>query len=330
MSQLVKLLESDPLIGSISELGLTSEELLLFEIAPEAIAGVLLATLGGVVSASTMHGLRQISGGDESATNEDKFKAHAVANKLSNRAFGNLPEPPPLRQTSTGAEDEKSRFAIDVMGSQEAEEIERIGREQIIDPSDPRSVFFGDESESDPSLETVPLLSEGKSQSSEIRQRRPIGRGLLQADPLIEPVEDEETQRDIIRKAEEKMRQVQNIKARLAGVGAGASALAGGIAGVIKWMTGEGYGPEVIKEVTDTLIDKTGEDKETNQKQNIANIINRGFNPTQQIGQQLAQTKVPMRIFHLPPDTESYSYVELVRQANANYNFNNNLFNTGF
>jgi hypothetical protein len=124
---------------------LTSEELLLFEIAPEVMAGVLLTSLAGVASASTIHRLRNFQGDDESSTDQDKFKARLVANKLSNRAFGNLPDPPSLRDISTGEEDIKrpdeaveidvksSRdpdLEIDVMGSQEAEDIERIGREE--------------------------------------------------------------------------------------------------------------------------------------------------------------------------------------------------------
>jgi hypothetical protein len=349
MSELIKILEADPAIGRLSELGLTSEELLLFEIAPEVMAGVLLTSLAGVASASTIHRLRNFQGDDESSTDQDKFKARLVANKLSNRAFGNLPDPPSLRDISTGEEDIKrpdeaveidvksSRdpdLEIDVMGSQEAEDIERIGREEIIGSDDPRSIFFGGEEEEEEvsEFETVPLLSEGRARQIRKRQRwrgQREGTGEDETDPLLRP--DETKEEKILRQAKEKYEQIQRIKERIAKVGAGGSALAGGIAGIIKWMTDQGYDPDVIGKVEDDLINKPEKpDQDKDNKQQVANIINRNLNPTRRVGQQLAQTKVPMRIFKLPPDTESYSYVELVRQANANYNFNNNLFNTGF
>jgi hypothetical protein len=46
----------------------------------------------------------------------------------------------------------------------------------------------------------------------------------------------------------------------------------------------------------------------------------------------LTKIKSPMseENFNLPPDTQSYNYVELVRQANANARYQRNLFNTEF
>lgn len=46
----------------------------------------------------------------------------------------------------------------------------------------------------------------------------------------------------------------------------------------------------------------------------------------------LTKIKSPMseENFKLPPDTQSYNYVELVRQANANARYQRNLFNTEF
>ena len=122
------------------------------------------------------------------------------------------------------------------------------------------------------------------------------------------------------------------LSAKVAG-GAGISAGVGAtIASIKSLLEGRGLDkPSIDKIIKDITGQKDKPSEKEQQDKQIADILNGIVNPRQQGRRPLdAQSIGAPSIFKLPPDTESYSYVDLVRHANANYQYNNNLFNTKF
>lgn len=117
-------------------------------------------------------------------------------------------------------------------------------------------------------------------------------------------------------------------RAILAGAGLSvASAADLGLMNVIKKLLKERRTPGAITEEIKLKL------KERKTNEEVAQVINDILNPTtiQSLHNNEGKQKIQYRdVFKLPSDTESYTYVELVRLANASNQYQQNLFNTSF
>lgn len=285
--------------GSVLE-GLTAEEIAAIEVAPEFAIPELVGELvaGGIISSMTAARAEQIGNAyatGNQLTGDDVDLIRSGRNKINAKVrpdfgFGDEPD-------GGGFEDIVVQRPI----------------------RRPRAPALGPEEE-----EKVPLLSETR------------GRKKVKID---EPEPDDPESGDIEVGFEEPI--IEEKGPPLSAIIPSAGLLgAGGVAiisGIKEILRDRGFDDIAIKDIVDKLKgDKLKGDKKRKRvgfgdirQDKIDTIVSNILKP--QLGRQIAKTTIKAPdIYELPDDSVSYSYVDLVRIANANYEFSNNIFNTKF
>jgi len=335
-SQVIKILQSEVTgIESLGGLGIGLSEEAAAIIAPEFVIPALLAfgVMKGISSASVNKIKKlQDQANQRADRNPDKLdiltksRAQRTGSLLGKHVRGRLEagggfglKDPPQRArhpTSDGSEDVRPPI--------------QAGPARPIRPVDPRPL--------PPPADGGPVPFRPAGTRHQIRKRQRF------REPLFPEMEAEEAGDggelgDLEQRGEDFLREEKKERAQDT-ASSEQSSRAGTAAGVAAGVAAAGVAAAAI--IKDRL--KAGDARETaninkdlpqaDRQQDINNIVRDSLIPRtgfQDASQQLsAETIKPNPIFQLPDDSQSSNSVELVRLTNANYNFQNNLFNTKF
>jgi len=313
--------------------GMSEEEIASIELAPEIAIPIIIGQLAISPSGRAFieHEARKFGqnnrdAGEITRLNPDSQRALARArNRMHNHIPSHLilhpvtgrPRPPAVDPVGDGGPEVKEDTPL-------LEESRQRGREEQEEKRrKPRK--FGDFTGSGPPVNRLSgILNRGSSTMTQkpVDRSGPApdfgGRVPLETDPFLQQPDPGPS---LIRNIMEKRKQIIGL------ISGGAT-----LSGIIKWIMDTGLtkqnAEDILKDIVkkDPVIKKKLDDN--NQKHKINNRIKNILQPGSPVTTGLQ--KIPMGKFRLPEEGQSYNNVELVRRANANYNLQNNIFQTTF